>query len=224
MAKIDDDLTHTQRKLGGVLWHFLRVEDELRVADCIMVFGGHDPGVAKRAEELYMGKWARKVLVTGGDAHVPEDSRGKLGPTEADVIVSLLKSSGVRNEDLIVERRAKNTSENFWFTESLLKDLGLRLQSFILVTKPYAEKRTLATAYNRWPDKKFIVGGSQITYEEYLRCGIRVRKIISMMVGEVQRLCSYVGQGFIAPVTVPLEVQEAADELQALGFDERRID
>jgi uncharacterized SAM-binding protein YcdF (DUF218 family) len=224
MAEIDDDLTQTQRKLGGLLWHFLRVEDKLRVADCIMVLGGHDPGVAKRAEEIYKSNWARKVLVTGGDANVPEDSRGKLGPTEADVIAGLLESNGVRNEDLIVERKATNTSENFWFTERLLKELGLGLRSFILVTKPYAEKRTLATACNRWPDKEFIVGGSPITYEDYLRCGIRVRKIISMMVGEVQRLRSYVGQGFIVPVTIPSEVQKAADELLALGFDERRID
>ncbi len=47
--------------------------------------------------------------------------------------------------------RGTNTSENFWLSAELLRDLGLDPAIFLAITKPYAERRTIATARRRRP-------------------------------------------------------------------------
>ena len=55
------------------------------------------------------------------------------------------------------------------FTKQLLADRGLTPQSFILVQKPYMERRSYATFRKLWPEKQAIVTSPQVSLDEYLR-------------------------------------------------------
>jgi uncharacterized SAM-binding protein YcdF (DUF218 family) len=76
--------------------------------------------------------------------------------TEADAIADVLLRRDVPKDVVALERLASNTSENFWLSAELLRDRGLDPQKFLVVQKPYAERRTLATARRRWPAKQLV--------------------------------------------------------------------
>jgi uncharacterized SAM-binding protein YcdF (DUF218 family) len=117
-----------------LLWGYLRLGTPAGPAECMLVLGGHDIGVASRAAELYEQGTAPLIVVSGGSRAVPD---GSDSPTEADAIADVLLSRGVPKEAIALERLASNTSENFWLSAELLRDLGLDPATFLTVTKPY---------------------------------------------------------------------------------------
>ena len=193
----------------------------IELAECLLVFGGHDIGVAGRAADLYLAGVVPFIVVSGGSRAVPD---GSDFPTEADAIADVLLSRGVPKEAIALERLASNTSENFWLSAELLRDLGMDPPSFLAVTKPYAERRTIATARRRWPHKRVAVTSEQLSFDDYIDGAIPVERILSMLAGEALRLEAYAATGLIDPGDpVPMEILAAARALQASGFSSRTI-
>ncbi|MEY9912833.1 uncharacterized SAM-binding protein YcdF (DUF218 family) [Catenulispora sp. MAP12-49] len=206
-------------EIASTLWDYLRLGQSVRPADWILVFGGHDLGVARRAAELYRDGVAKRVLVSGGALHVPD---GSAATTEADAIAEVIIDSGVPDHALAIERLASNTSENFWLSAELLRDLGEDPRAFLVVQKPYAERRTLATARRRWPDKDVRLTSELVSFADYLAGPIPVDRVLSMLAGEVIRLESYASSGLIEiDEPVPVEHVRAARHLREAGFDGR---
>jgi hypothetical protein len=211
-----DDLHHAR-----LLWEYLRLGIPVRPADCLLVFGGHDIGVADRAAELYWKGTASLVVVSGGSRAVPD---GSDFPTEADAIVDVILARGVPKDAIAAERLASNTSENFWLSAELLRDLGLAPESFLAITKPYAERRTMATARRRWPHTNVAATSQEIGFEEYLTGDIPVGRILSHLAGEALRLEAYATSGLIDPgESIPEHVLDAARALLDNGFGSRAI-
>lgn len=208
---------------AAILWKYLRIGEDPKPADVILVFGGHDPSVGPHAAALYHRKLAPVIVVSGGALHVPPSADNSIVETEAEAIASYLLEEDVPISAVILEPRATNTSENFWFTAELLKNTGIPFHRCILVTKPYTERRTLATGHKRWPDVQLQVSGPLVTFENYLAGDIPIRKIISMMVGEVHRIEGYSNQGFLLPQVIPPAVIAACSRLQEEGYTDRAL-
>jgi hypothetical protein len=83
----DEDLARAED-----LWNYLRLGQEVHEAQYLLIFGGHDLGVAHRAVELYQDKVAPWILISGGAANVPVGSRFE---TEAEAIADIVYQSGV---------------------------------------------------------------------------------------------------------------------------------
>ena len=213
--------TASDLRNADLLWDYLRLGMPVQPAECLLVLGGHDIGVARRTAELYELRIAPLVVVSGGSRAVPD---GSDFPTEADSIADVLLSHGVPKEAIALERLASNTSENFWLAAKLLCDLGLDPSTFLAVTKPYAERRTIATARRRWPHKVVAVTSEQVTFNEYLAGEIPSDRILSYLAGEAIRLETYAAGGLIDPgEPVPGSILDAAHTLQAAGFSSRAI-
>ncbi len=211
-----DDLRHAR-----TLWDYLRLGQPVRPAECLLVLGGHDIGVATRAASLYQDGTVPFIVVSGGSRAVPD---GSDFPTEADAITDVLLNRGVPKDAIALERLASNTSENFWLSAELLRDLGKDPATFLAVNKPYAERRTLATARRRWPHKNVAVTSEQVAFDDYLRGGIPIERIFSMLAGEALRLEAYATTGLIDPGDpVPTEILDAAHALQTAGFNSRAV-
>jgi uncharacterized SAM-binding protein YcdF (DUF218 family) len=212
----DTDLRHAR-----LLWDYLRLGVPAAPADCLLVFGGHDLGVARRAADLYHGGIAPMIVVSGGSRAVPD---GSDFPTEADAIADVLLRRDVPKNAVALELLASNTSENFWLSAELLRDGGLDPHSFLAVTKPYGERRILATARRRWPHKQVAVTSEETRFDAYLAGGIPAERILSGLAGEALRLESYGAIGLIDPCDpVPAEILDAAHALQAAGFNSRAL-
>jgi uncharacterized SAM-binding protein YcdF (DUF218 family) len=141
---------------------------------------------------------------------------------EADRFARLAIASGVPKDKVIIENRSSNTGENILYTKRLVADMGLELQKFIVVQKPYMERRSFATFRKWWPEKQVIVTSPQIGFDDYLanyaNSALSPNEVVSIMVGDLQRIRVYPARGYQIEQDVPSEVIGAYDELVAEGF------
>jgi uncharacterized SAM-binding protein YcdF (DUF218 family) len=207
-----------------VVWDFLCLDADPEPADCIFVMGGHDKGVAEHAARLYCQGIAPLVAVSGGNVNPPSMlERGGGQASEAEELADVLIAGGVPSELVLLENRATNSGENFRFTDELFAERDLAIHSAVIVTKPYCERRAIATARQSWPARVTTIGAHRRGFYDYLKARIPLERVLSMMVGEVDRLRTYGERNFIAPVPVPSSVLMAAEVLRREGYTARGI-
>lgn len=204
------------KALAQQLWNYHHMNHIPARADCILALGSHDLRVADRAAELYLEGWAPLVVMSGGLGNFTKDMWTE---TEADRFAAIAIQKGVPAEAILIENRSTNTGENILFTQQLLKQEGLDPQNFIVVQKPYMERRSYATFKKHWPDKSLLVTSPQIGFDEYATDDIPPERVINIMVGDLQRIKLYPAKGFQIHQDIPAPIWDAYERLVALGFD-----
>jgi uncharacterized SAM-binding protein YcdF (DUF218 family) len=208
-------MNDTTLDLAKKLWDYHHMHHTLEKADCILVLGSHDLRVAERAAQLYFEGWAPMIIFSGGLGNFTKEMWTE---TEADQFAAIAISMGVPKEAILIENRSTNTGENILFTQQLLTQKNLNPQSFIVVQKPYMERRSYATFKKHWPDKKLIVTSPQISFEAYPTEEIPLERVINIMVGDLQRIRFYPEKGFQIFQEIPKDVWQAYELLVASGF------
>ncbi|HXB09217.1 MAG TPA: YdcF family protein [Puia sp.] len=199
------------------LWDYHHLNHIPAPADCILVLGSHDLRVADRGAELYLQGLAPILIFSGGLGNV---TKGIWKDPEADRFARIALDMGVPAEAIFIENQSTNTGENILFTQRLLADKGLHPQTFLLVQKPYMERRSYATFKKHWPDKDLIVTSPQIAFEDYPTDEIPLERVINIMVGDLQRIRIYPAKGFQIPMEIPDDVWAAYEKLVGWGFTE----
>jgi uncharacterized SAM-binding protein YcdF (DUF218 family) len=208
------------RVLAKQLWNYHHTNDTLQKSDCIFALGSHDLRVAERAAELYLQGWAPLVIMSGGLGNFTKEMWTE---KEADKFAAVAIRMGVPKDAILIENKSTNTGENILFTQKLLEEKGLDPQSFIVVQKPYMERRSYATFKKHWSEKTLLVTSPQISFEEYPTDEITMEKVINIMVGDLQRIKAYPEKGFQIYQEIPTEIWDAYERLVALGFDKHLI-
>lgn len=203
-------------ELAQQLWDYHHMNHSPAKADCILALGSHDLRVADRAAELYLEGWAPLVVMSGGLGNFTQDMWTE---TEADRFAAIAIQKGVPAEAILIENRSTNTGENILFTQQLLKQKGLDPKNFIVVQKPYMERRSYATFKKHWPDKNLLVTSPQIAFDQYATDDIPPERVINIMVGDLQRIKLYPAKGFQIHQDIPAPIWDAYERLVALGFD-----
>jgi uncharacterized SAM-binding protein YcdF (DUF218 family) len=130
---------------------------------------------------------------------------------------------GVPRDAILVENQSTNTGENVAFTRRLLASRDLDPASFIVVQKPYMERRSFATFHRVWPGKQVTVTSPRVSFDDYLARysneALTPDDVVSIMVGDLQRIRVYPARGFQIEQEIPDEVWAAFLELVALGYD-----
>jgi len=212
----NNSMTSEIISLARLLWDYHHVNHSLKKSDCILALGSHDLRVAARAAELYLQEYAPLVIMSGGLGNFTKEMWTE---KEADKFAAIAIKKGVPEDSILVENKSTNTGENILFTQKLLKEKGLDLQSFIVVQKPYMERRSYATFKKHWPDKNLMVTSPQISFKDYPTDEIPLGKVINIMVGDLQRIKLYPEKGFQIFQDIPPEVWNAYQKLVAAGFD-----
>jgi uncharacterized SAM-binding protein YcdF (DUF218 family) len=207
-------------ELAKKLWDYHHLNHPLEKSDCIFVLGSHDLRVAERGAELYLEGWAPLLILSGGLGNLTE---GLWSEAEADKFAAVAESMGVPREAMLIENKSTNTGENILLTQELLKEKGLHPQSFLVVQKPYMERRSYATFKKRWPEKKLIVTSPQIAFEAYPNEEISLEDVINIMVGDLQRIKYYPEKGFQIYQEIPNDVWQIYEQLIELGFDKHLV-
>jgi uncharacterized SAM-binding protein YcdF (DUF218 family) len=172
--------------------------------------------VADRAAELYLQGWAPLVVMSGGLGNFTQEMWTE---TEADKFTAIAIQKGVPADAILIENRSTNTGENILFTQELLQQKGLDLQNFIVVQKPYMERRSYATFRKQWPGKNLLVTSPQIAFDQYATDDIPLERVVNIMVGDLQRIKFYPAKGFQVYQEIPVTAWDAYERLVALGFD-----
>lgn len=206
--------------LAQQLWDYHHMQHAPEKSDCIFVLGSHDLRVANRGAELYLQGWAPLLIFSGGLGNV---TKGIWTETEADQFAAIAINMGVPPDAILVENQSTNTGENITFTQKLLQERGFDPQSFIVVQKPYMERRSYATFKKHWPDKKLLVTSPQLSFTAYPNADIPMERVINIMVGDLQRIKIYPEKGFQIYQEIPSPIWQAYERLVALGFDKHLV-
>jgi uncharacterized SAM-binding protein YcdF (DUF218 family) len=202
--------------LAKQLWDYHHMDHALKKSDCILALGSHDLRVAERAAELYLDGWAPLVIMSGGLGNLTKEIWTE---TEADQFAAIAIQKGVPPDSILIENQSTNTGANIAFTQQLLLEKKINPQSFIVVQKPYMERRAFATFKKYWPDKELLVTSPQISLDNYPTEDIPVEKVINIMTGDLQRIKLYPAKGFQVFQEIPDEVWNAYEQLIEAGFN-----
>lgn len=188
-------------------------------SDVMLVLGTNDTRVAEYAATLYEQGYAPLIVPTGGIAHQGDLLSTHWQRSEAEVFTEIMLTRGVPQGAILPEPRATNTAENFAFARQLLHERGIAVQRLLVVSKPFMQRRSLATYAVEWPEvpATFVTWAS--TFDEYCRApDLPPDKIIHIMLGDLQRIGIYAQRGFAAPQRIPAPVKAAYERLVAKGY------
>lgn len=213
------------RVLVEKIWDYHHLDHQLSPSDAILVLCSHDTAVAACGAELFLQGWAPLLIFAGGLGAI---TRRLWREPEADQFARIAVGMGVPEDRILIENRSTNTGENVLFTKRLLAEQGLDPQTFIVVQKPYMERRSYATFSKVWPEKQVRVTSPRLSLDEYLRAcshgALSQADVISIMVGDLQRIRLYPDKGFQIPQEIPDDVWRAYEELVSAGYDKYLID
>ena len=205
----------TTDELARLLWDYMRMGHEAEPCDLILVLGSNDTRVAEHGARLFLQGLAPKILFSG---HVGVLTRHLFAKPEAEVFADIAREMGVPEEAMLLEPRSTNTGENIRFSRTLLAEQGLDPQRFIVVQKPYMERRAYATFMQQWPGKEIRMASPPLDWDAYPNELLTKNIILPLMVGDLQRIRVYPEKGFQIPQEIPERVWAAYEELVRRGF------
>lgn len=212
------------RALAERIWNYHQLNHEVKPAGAILVLCSHDKAVAVRGAELFLEGWAPLLIFSGGLGAI---TRHLWAEPEADQFAAIAAGMGVPREKILIENRSTNTGENVRFTRQLLTDRGLDPATFIVVQKPYMERRSYATFKKCWPEKELIVTSPRVAFDQYLARytneALSPEDVVSIMVGDLQRIREYPAKGFQIPQDIPADVWDAFEQLVNAGYDKHLV-
>jgi len=210
--------------LAEKIWDYHLMKHEVAKADAILVLCSHDERVAERGAQLFLEGWAPLIIFSGGHGAI---TKSLWSEPEAERFARIAISLGVPRESILIEAHSTNTGENIAFTKRLLAGKNLDPHSFIIVQKPYMERRSYATFRKLWPEKHLIVTSPQVSFrnylEEYANLSLSASDVVSIMVGDLQRIKLYPSLGFQIEQEIPADVWSAFELLVHAGYDKYLI-
>ncbi|MFE6408641.1 YdcF family protein [Streptomyces sp. NPDC057837] len=203
-----------------VIWDYHQMGQEARPCSAAIGLGSHDLGVATTAADLFRAGLFPVVVFSGGNSPT---TRARFPRGEAVHYREHALSLGVPDEAVLVEPRAANTGQNITFSREVLANAGVEVESLLLISKPYMERRSYATCRKLWPEVDVVCASEPLELDDYIKSIGDEKLVIDMLVGDLQRVIEYPRLGFAVEQDVPGEVYDAYERLLRAGFDSRLI-
>ncbi len=193
---------------------------EVRPVDVGIGLGSHDIGVAVYAVELFRRGIFSTVVFSGANAPttVAEFPDGEAVHYREHAV-----AQGIPDDAVLVEPRATNTAENIDLSRALLRDSGRVVRSVLLICRPYQQRRSYATCRKRWPEVEVVCGSLPESLDDYVARIGDAERVVTMLVGDTQRVWRYAAEGWAIEQDVPDAVRAAYDRLVAAGFTGRLL-
>jgi len=220
MLECNTGLADSLRDQVRTLWDYHNMGHELRPSEVGVGLGSHDLGVATYTAELFHAGLFPLVVFTGANAPTTID---RFPRGEAVHYREHAMELGVPPAAILIETEARNTGDNIALTRKLLVDHGITADSVTLVSKPYQQRRAYATCKKLWPDVDVTCASLPLPLDAYIESIGDVDRVISMLVGDTQRITEYAACGFAVAQELPENVERAYDELVGAGFTSRLI-
>ncbi|ELH9639102.1 YdcF family protein [Vibrio alginolyticus] len=201
------------------LWDYMQLKHELKPADCLFVMCSNDVRVAEHAAKLYHQKLAPLIVFSGGEGRFTD---GLFEKSEAETFAEIAKLSGVPSEAILLETKSTNSGENVRFTEQRLKEEGKQCSSFILVQKPFMERRAIATFEKQWqsPYTQLQVSSAALPFFEYINEDMPLMMVLEALMEDFSHVKSYPEKGFQTEQNIPQQVESSYQALlERFGFD-----
>jgi hypothetical protein len=211
-------MTSDARQDARTLFDFLYLRDpEIVAADAVIGFGHFDMKIPRRCLELHRKGLAPLIVFSGGMGAGTAD----LDRPEARAFLDEIRAQGGVDEGIVVcEDRSTNTGENVQATTRLLEVVGRPLGSedgvrtALIVANAYRQRRADSTCRLHHPGVRWVNAPPATTFEEEVAMYAgKGQDLLSLLVGEIQRLLDYPARGFCLPTDIPPEVLAAQERL-----------
>ncbi|KAJ7198395.1 DUF218 domain-containing protein [Mycena rebaudengoi] len=205
---------------AAIVYNYHRMGMSLQRCDAIFTLCSLDLRVAAHAASLYLSGYAPLLIFSGGSGPM---TAGRFPAFDSEAVAAVAREMGVPESALLLEERSTNTGENVRFMHALLAlRSGAEMpRTFLLVQKPYMERRTWATFAAQWPDSAvtFCVSSPPLEWAEYPDADNPRDLVINIMVGDLMRIRDYPARGFQVAQEIPREVWAAVERLIENGYD-----
>lgn len=220
MANDQRTITQEQWQQAELIWDFHQMHHRARPCDVAIGLGSHDLGVAAHSAELYHAGLFPTLVFTGGNSPTTATvfPRG-----EAVHFREHALALGVPDSAILLEPEAANTGQNITLSREVLAAAGITPTTVLLVSKPYMERRSFATARKLWPEVEVVCASEPLGLDDYVKSIGDGKLVIDMLVGDLQRVMEYPKRGFAIEQDMPQQVLTAYESLIASGFDSRLI-
>ncbi|MFF5485746.1 YdcF family protein [Streptomyces virginiae] len=220
MTDIQQGITEDQWRRAELIWDYHQMRHDLVPVDVAIGLGSHDLGVAAASADLYRAGLFPVLVFTGGNSPT---TRARFPRGEAVHFREHALDLGVPDSAILVEPSAANTGQNITFTRDLLAANGITPKTVLLVSKPYMERRSFATARKLWPEVVVLCASEPLELDDYLKSIGDEKLVLDMLVGDLQRVIEYPKRGFAIAQDVPDDVYDAYESLLRDGFTSRVI-
>lgn len=169
------------------IYNYLNIPCEVKEADIIMGFGCMDIGIPDECSRLFKESYGKKIIFSG---NVGKGTKGVLKTTEAERFEKIALNKGVSKKDILLEKQATNTYENYKLSKMLLENNNYDFKSVIIVHKPYVKRRCLAIADIELPEKKYYITSQDLSFDEFIEKTridgtMSIDDVINEIVGEI---------------------------------------
>ncbi|MFF5209437.1 YdcF family protein [Streptosporangium sp. NPDC000396] len=213
-------ITEDQRQQAELIWDYHQMHHDVRPVDVAIGLGSHDLGVAAFSAELYRAGLFPVLVFTGGNSPT---TAARFPRGEAVHFREHALELGVPDSAILLEPNAGNTGQNITFSREVLASAGIAPTTVMLISKPYMERRSFATARKLWPEVEVICASEPLGFDDYLKSIGDDRLVLDMLVGDLQRVIDYPKLGFAVAQDVPKDVHAAYESLLAAGFTSRLL-
>ncbi|MFG2989969.1 YdcF family protein [Streptomyces sp. NPDC048257] len=217
---IHQRITEDQWRRAKLIWDYHQMGHDLVPVDVAIGLGSHDLGVAAASVDLYRAGLFPVLVFTGGNSPT---TRARFPRGEAVHFREHALELGVPDSAIFVEPNAANTGQNITLTRDLLATQGIRPKTVLLVSKPYMERRSFATARKLWPEVDVLCASEPLELDDYLKSIGDEKLVLDMLVGDLQRVIEYPKLGYAIAQDVPQDVYDAYESLMRDGFTSRVI-
>lgn len=208
------------RKDIEILWDYLCLRNEPVKADCIIGLGSILKSVPKKCAALYKQGYGDYIVFTG---NCGKGTEGIISKTEAEIFKDIAVLEGVPEDKILIETKATNTYENFKYSMQVLEANNLKPKSFLIVGKPYQERRANCIASVELAKFKFFLASFLVSFNEFIEYVetnnlMSLDDVINELVGEINICIIAPNYGIQQKCDIPKEVIKSYERLCNAGY------
>jgi len=208
------------RKDVKVLWDYLCLHEEDKKAECIIGLGSILRIVPEKCAQLYHEGYGDYLIFSG---NCGKGTEGVIERTEAEIFKDCAVALEIPENKIMTENMATNTYENFKYIKNVLASNHLNPQSFLIVGKPYQERRARAIASVELADKTFSISTFQMDLDDFLSYVeknklMTTTDVINELVAEININLLAPSYGLQEQEEIPASVLDSYNQLIKKGY------
>lgn len=208
------------------IWNYMVLNMPIKKADLIIGCGCSNLDVPKKCVELLKQGYADKILFTGGLGKL---TNIKFVKAEAEIYTDIALENGVDVNDIFIENKSTNTGDNFRFSLKVIEENNIKAEKILIVHNKMSERRTLSSAKAILKGKDLSITSPNMNFDEFItklenKTDEEVKNIISVIVGDIQRIIIFPQLGWQIENEVPPDVIDAYYFLKNKEFDKYIFD
>lgn len=212
------------------IWNYMKIDMKIEKSDLIIGCGCLNLEIPVKCADLLKENYAQNILFSGGLGKLTTD---KFQKTEAEIFKDIAIEKGIEPRKIYLEKESTNTGDNFSFSLKIIEKYKIKSDKIIIVHNNLSQRRTLSAAKARIKNKEISITSPNKTFSQFIEklnnsTEEEQYRIISVIVGDIQRLIIFPQLGWQTENEVPEIIIADYYKLKKLGynkyiFDKERI-